>query len=133
MTYSDKPMTVEDIQCWISSEMIDAKNVYEKYWKELVNNDFDRNNPLEVQSANQRMTYLAHYEHQYKKLESIQMTLGWPRNLYRGQYYEPTSRNLCIDLDKCRKNIDYYFTDLIFNEKKRNNTINALNVKGTDV
>ena len=133
MTYSDKPMTVEDIQCWISSEMIDAKNVYERYWKELVNNDFDRNNPLEVQSANQRMTHLAHYEHQYKKLESIQMTLGWPRNLYRGQYYEPTSRNLCIDLDKCRKNIDYYFTDLIFNEKKRNNTINALNVKGTDV
>ncbi len=133
MTYSDKPMTVEDIQCWISSEMIDAKNVYERYWKELVNNEFDRNNPLEVQSANQRMTYLAHYEYQYKKLESIQMILGWPRTKYRDYYYEPTSRNLCIDLDKCKNNVNYYFSDLLYNEKKRNNTINALNVEGTEV
>ena len=129
----DKPMTVEDIQCWISSEMIDAKNDYEKYWKELVNNDFDRNNPIEIKLANQKMAYLANYEYTYKKLESIQRTLGWPRNSYRGQYYEPTSRKLCIDLDKCRKNINYYFTDLLYNEKKRNNTINALNVEGTDV
>ena len=133
MTYSDTPMTVEDIQWWISSKMIDAKNDYERYWKELVNNDFDRNNPLEVQSANQKMTYLSHYEHRYHNLAWIQTTLGWPRTEYRDHYYEPTSRNLCIDLDKCKNNVNYYFSDLLRNEKKRNNTINALNVKGTEI
>ncbi len=134
----DKPMTVEDIQCWISSEMIDAKNDYERYWKELVNNSFNKYNPIEIKLANQKMAYLANYEYTYKTLESIQRTLGWSRTKYRKQYYEPTKREvlnrfLChIDLDECRNNIEYYFSDLIYNKQKRNNTINALNLDATD-
>ena len=132
MTYSDNPMTVEDIQCWISSEMIDAKNDYERYWKGLISNDFTRHNPLEIKLANQKMTYLAHYEHKYETLESIQKTLGWPRTRYRQDYSAPTEINSLIFLDKCRDNINYYFSDLLRNNQKRDNTINALNVQGMD-
>ena len=134
MTYSDKPMTVEDIQCWISSEMIDAKNDYESYWKELVNNDFNRKNPLEITLANQKMAHLANYEHTYKTLESIQRTLGWSRTKYIKQYKEPTIKGFLnnVNLEECRNNVEMWFVDLVNDKHKRNNTINALSgdVKG---
>jgi hypothetical protein len=133
----DTPMTVEDIQCWISSEMINAKNDYERYWKELINNSFNKYNPIEITLANQKMTYLAIYEHTYKTLESIQRSLGWSKTKYRKQYYEPTVKETLdrfgchVNLEECKNNIDYYFSDLIRNNQKRNNTINVLNVEET--
>ena len=130
MTDRNNPMTVEDIQCWISSEMIDAKNDYEKYWKELINNDFTRHKPAEVRTAYQKMSFLSQYEYRYKKLLSIQMTLGWPRTRYRQHYQVPTEFTVNCFLDKCRDNINYYFSDLLRNNQKRDNTINALNVQG---
>jgi hypothetical protein len=130
----DRPMTVEDIQCWISSEMIEAKNDYERYWKELVNNDFDRHSPLEIKYGNQTMAYLANYEYTYKTLESIQRSLGWSKTKYRKQYDEPTvnetlDRFGChVNIDECRNNVEMWFVDLVNDRYKRNNTINALNV-----
>ena len=130
----DKPMTVEYIQCWISSEMIHAKNDYESYWKELVNNDFNRKNPLEITLANQKMAHLASYEYTYKTLESIQRNLGWSKTKYIKQYKEPIVNGFLnsINIDECRNNIEFYFIDLVNDKHKRNNTINALSgdVKG---